>query len=147
MSAAMDCALSLVREFHKAQYLDDVDPKNIRALAVLMDKILPDDEAEHVLKILAGIDPKVRLSDVSFETINNDPSLSKAEAVRLVFWGLAVSVALMQVEGHTDLTPDEIDETARELAEDIREDMEAADPAFARYVFGRSRPPGPVFYP
>jgi hypothetical protein len=140
MSKALDCALSLTEEFHKAQYLDDVDPKTVKALAVLVGNVLDPDENDRVLKALAKVDPSIDISDLSPETLEDHPQLTKEQGMRLMFWTIALIGALMQLE-EPGFAPDPADEgkaaaMTKEWAEEMRKDLEATDPAFARYVFG-----------
>lgn len=142
MSKALECALSLADEFHKAQYLDQVDEKTMKALALLMTSVLDQNESDQVMKALAKIDPEIDVSDITPETIENNPKLTKEQSLRLMFWTLAIIGTLMEMEDPGFMGPmspaekEEAEARTKEWAEEMRRDLEQADPAFARYVFG-----------
>ncbi|GEM_PF-3310205 len=140
MNKALECALSLTEEFHKAQYLDDVDPKTVKALAAMMLYALDLDECDQVLKKLAKIDPEADIGELTEEYIHDHPKLTKEERVRLMFWSLAMAVTLFEMEDvNMNLGPADKAEArlkAKEWGEEVRRELEEYDPDFARYVFG-----------
>jgi len=139
MSKTLQSALSLADEFHKAAYLDQVDPKIMKSLALMIAYVLDQDESLQVIKKLAKVDPALEIDDLSFETIEDHPYLSKDQRVRLAFWSMAILGALLNFERGPASSPaeqEELDADSKEWLEGMRRELEENDPAFARYVFG-----------